>query len=95
MNNTYNRLIDLIANNRTDEESALKRDAPINQSHSYSKSPKNAKRTTSIERGNLANELKKVPKGAPRRARRTQVANTHPLGTGDKIQPWGGWLKNS
>ena len=94
MNNTYNRLLDLIAKNRTDEVTAINRDAPINKSHSYSKNPENAKRSTRIERATLANELKNTPRGPQRIARRTQVANSHPLGTGGKRQPWGGWSNN-
>ena len=91
MNNTYNRLLDLIAKNRTDEVTALKRDVPIKKSHSYSKSPENAKKHLSIERNTLANELKNTPRGEPRRTRRKQVANSHPEGTGDGMQKWQGW----
>jgi hypothetical protein len=90
MINSYNRLLDLIANNRNDEETAIQRN-PTNKSHYYSAEPELADKDRRDERDKLAKVLKSTPKGKERKAKRGEVASSHPLGTLPKTKPWGGW----
>tara|TARA_R110002110_G_scaffold299532_1_gene513763 strand:- start:5 stop:256 length:252 start_codon:yes stop_codon:yes gene_type:complete len=79
MNNTYNRILDLVANNRNDEETALQRN-DTKKSYYYSAEPKLATKDRKVQRKKLANELKDLPK-SERPAHRREVASSHPLGT--------------
>ena len=73
MNNTYNRLLDLITNSRTDEQSALSRKDYDRDDHRYGGDQIVRAQDA---RDKLAKRLLALPKGAPRRKVRRKAAVT-------------------